>query len=179
MKLAEAIQTPIISGFSDFRLGFPAVNHETLSGSFGVRFQPVNATHWLNRSAGVSKFNVLLGRSFKGLATAFSLACVTSDRSIPFGKYCLNRPLVFSLEPLYQGSSGSQKGFDNLRINQPDWQYESNQIPASLISFSDQSLLSPSCCNSGVAMVQAANTGKCNYSSLPGLVGFGKRRKAT
>ena len=29
-----------------------------------LRFQPVDATHWLNRSAGVSKFNVFRGRSF-------------------------------------------------------------------------------------------------------------------
>jgi hypothetical protein len=40
---------------------------------FGLRFQPVDATHWLNRSAGVSKFNVSLGLSFNRLATAFSL----------------------------------------------------------------------------------------------------------
>ena len=38
-----------------------------------LRFQPVDATHWLNRSAGVSKFNVSLGLSFSLLATAFSL----------------------------------------------------------------------------------------------------------
>ena len=31
-----------------------------------------------------------------------------------------------------------------------------------IVSFSDQSLLSPSCCDSGVAMVQATNTGKGN-----------------
>ena len=39
----------------------------------GLRFQPVDATHWLNRSAGVSKFNVSLGLSLRRLATAFSL----------------------------------------------------------------------------------------------------------
>jgi len=38
--------------------------------SFWLRFQPVDATHWLNRSAGVSKFNVSLGLSFSCLATA-------------------------------------------------------------------------------------------------------------
>jgi hypothetical protein len=38
-----------------------------------LRFQPVDATHWLNRSAGVSKFNVSLGLSFSRLATAFNL----------------------------------------------------------------------------------------------------------
>ena len=31
---------------------------------FGLRFQPIDATHSLNRSAGVSKSNVFLGRSF-------------------------------------------------------------------------------------------------------------------
>jgi hypothetical protein len=41
---------------------------------FGLRFQPVDATHALNRSAGVSKFNVFLGRSLSRLAMAFSLA---------------------------------------------------------------------------------------------------------
>ena len=39
------------------------------------RIQPVDATIWLNRSAGVSKFSVLRGRSLSRLATAFSLAC--------------------------------------------------------------------------------------------------------
>jgi hypothetical protein len=39
-----------------------------------LRFQPVDATHWLNRSAGVSKFNVFRGRSFSLRATALSCA---------------------------------------------------------------------------------------------------------
>jgi len=39
-----------------------------------LRIQPVDATHWLNRSAGVSKPNVFLGRSFSLRATAFSCA---------------------------------------------------------------------------------------------------------
>ena len=38
-----------------------------------LRLQPVDATHWLNRSAGVSKFNVSLGLSLRRLATAFNL----------------------------------------------------------------------------------------------------------
>jgi len=70
---------------------------------FGLRFQPIDATHRLDRSAGISKFNVFRGRSLSRLATAFSFTCDTSDRSKPFGKYCLNRPLVFSLEPRCQG----------------------------------------------------------------------------
>ena len=39
-----------------------------------LRPQPVDATHWLNRSAGVSKFNVFLGRALSCLATALSFA---------------------------------------------------------------------------------------------------------
>jgi hypothetical protein len=37
--------------------------------------QPIDATVWWNRSAGVSKFRVFLGRSFNLLATALSFAC--------------------------------------------------------------------------------------------------------
>ena len=79
------------------------------SDTFGLRFQPVDATHWLNRSAGVSKSSVFLGRSLSCRATAFSLFWWTFDRSIPFGKYCLRRPLVFSFEPRCHGCCGSQK----------------------------------------------------------------------
>jgi len=71
--------------------------------------QLIDATHWLNRSAGVAKFNVFLGRAFNCLATALSLACECTDRSVPFGKYCLSRPLVFSLDPRCQGLLESQK----------------------------------------------------------------------
>jgi alkylhydroperoxidase family enzyme len=38
-----------------------------------LRIQPIDATHWLNRSAGVSKLSVSLGRSFSRLATPLSL----------------------------------------------------------------------------------------------------------
>jgi hypothetical protein len=31
-----------------------------------LRIQPIDATHWLKRSAGVSKFSVFLGRSNSG-----------------------------------------------------------------------------------------------------------------
>ena len=41
----------------------------------GWRIQPVNATVWLNISAGVLKPSVFLGLSFNCLATALSLAC--------------------------------------------------------------------------------------------------------
>jgi hypothetical protein len=46
-----------------------------LAGYFGLRIQPVDATYWLNISAGVWKLRVFLGRSFNLLAKAFSLAC--------------------------------------------------------------------------------------------------------
>ena len=91
------------------RLFIKDYHMQSINDCFGLRSQPVDATHWLNRSAGVSKFNVFLGRSLSRLAIAFSLACDTSDKSIPFGKYCLNNPLVFSLEPRCQGLYGSQK----------------------------------------------------------------------
>jgi hypothetical protein len=32
----------------------PEIAHKPPTGSFRLRFQPVDATHWLNRSAGVS-----------------------------------------------------------------------------------------------------------------------------
>ena len=53
---------------------FNVGNQPSRMAAFRVRSQPVDATHWLNRSAGVSKFNVFLGRSFSCLATALSLA---------------------------------------------------------------------------------------------------------
>jgi hypothetical protein len=40
---------------------------------FGLRIQPIDATHWAKRSAGVSKLSVSLGRSFRRRATALSL----------------------------------------------------------------------------------------------------------
>jgi len=45
-----------------------------------LRFQPVDATHWLNRSAGVSKFNVSLGLSLSRLATWYFIAFLRSIR---------------------------------------------------------------------------------------------------
>ena len=44
-----------------------------------------------------------VGRSSSCRATAFSLACEWTDRSVPFGKCCLSRPLVFSFVPRCQG----------------------------------------------------------------------------
>ena len=45
----------------------------TPTAALGLRLQPVDATHWLNRSAGVLKSNVFLGRSLSCRATALSL----------------------------------------------------------------------------------------------------------
>ena len=41
---------------------------------YWLPFQPVDATHAANRSAGVSKSNVFRGRSFSSLATQFKCA---------------------------------------------------------------------------------------------------------
>src|SRR3974390_2322373 len=77
--------------------------------AIGVPVQPVDATQALNLSAGVSNPRVLRGRSLSWRATLFRWACEYTDRSAPFGKYCLSRPLVFSLEPRCHGLCGSQK----------------------------------------------------------------------
>ncbi len=59
----------------EWRLCEPLLTNplEAAKRRFVLRFQLVDATHWLNRSAGVSKFNVSLGLSLRRLATAFSL----------------------------------------------------------------------------------------------------------
>lgn len=70
----------------------------------GVPLQPVDTTHALKRSTGVSNSNVSRGRSFNSRATLFNVACECTDKSIPFGKYRLNTRLVFSLETRCHGS---------------------------------------------------------------------------
>ena len=55
------------------------------------------------RSLGLSYSNVLRGRSFSSSATASRYSSGYWDRSVAFGKYCLNRPLVFSFVPRCQG----------------------------------------------------------------------------
>src|SRR3979409_1497406 len=77
--------------------------------AFDVSAQLVDATQALNLSAGVSNCKVSRGRSFSWGATLFRSACECTDRSVPFGKYCLSRPLVFSLDPRCHGLCGSQK----------------------------------------------------------------------
>src|SRR5262249_7601967 len=70
---------------------------------FQVPAQVVDATRALNRSAGVANPRVLRGRSLSCRATLLSRACEHTDKSVPFGKYCGGRPLVFSLEPRCHG----------------------------------------------------------------------------
>jgi hypothetical protein len=48
----------------------PTLAATTMNDRVGLRPQPIDATHWLNRSACVSKLNVFLGRSFSCRATA-------------------------------------------------------------------------------------------------------------
>src|SRR5712691_2298007 len=95
----------------------PQLRHETVAlrdfdpsyDRYGLPAQPVDATQALNFSAGVSNPRVLRGRSLSWRATLLRWACEYTDKSAPFGKYCLSRPLVFSLEPRCHGLCGSQK----------------------------------------------------------------------
>src|SRR3954454_11909172 len=75
----------------------------------GLPAQPVDATQALNLSAGVSNCKVSRGRSLSWRATLFRWACECIDKSVPLGKYCLSRPLVFSFDPRCHGLCGSQK----------------------------------------------------------------------
>src|SRR6202140_2762333 len=75
--------------------------------------QPVDATQALNLSAGVSNCMFARGRLFGEGATLFRWACDCADNSVPFGKYCLSRPLVFSFDPRCHGLCGSQNSGDD------------------------------------------------------------------
>src|SRR5947209_1336498 len=99
---AEKNWTPIIA--TDNRS-----NEGVLMSALPLPAQPVDATQALNFSAGVSNPRVLRGRSLSWRATLLRWACEYTDKSAPFGKYCLSRPLVFSLEPRCHGLCGSQK----------------------------------------------------------------------
>lgn len=50
------------------------IQSRMLNGNNGLWAQPIDATHGLNRSAGVFKSSVFLGRSFSCPATALSFA---------------------------------------------------------------------------------------------------------
>jgi len=60
-------------------------------------------------STGVFQPSVLRGLVFRAWATARRSLAVCRLRSVPLGKYCLSKPLVFSFEPRCQGLCGSQK----------------------------------------------------------------------
>ena len=57
-------------------------------------------------SAGVFQPRVLRGRLLRAAATAARSSAVCLLRSVPLGKYCLNKPLVFSFVPRATGSVG-------------------------------------------------------------------------
>ena len=60
-------------------------------------------------SAGVRQPRVLRGRPLRAAATEVRSSAVCLLRSVPLGKYCLSKPLVFSLVPRCHGLCGSQK----------------------------------------------------------------------
>src|SRR5262245_32402024 len=78
-----------------------------------VRFWRAGSTGHCNTarslSAGVSNPKVFRGRWLSRRAILFRLAWEKCERSVPRGKYCRSRPLVFSLLPRCQGLRGSQK----------------------------------------------------------------------
>src|SRR5215813_9707562 len=78
-----------------------------------VRFAPAGSTGHCNTarslSAGVSNPKVFRGRWLSRRAILFRLAWEKCERSVPLGKYCRSKPLVFSLLPRCQGLRGSQK----------------------------------------------------------------------
>ena len=63
----------------------------------------------MKASAGVRHPRVLRGRVLRVWAIAAMSSAFQRDRSVPFGKYWRNRPLVFSLVPRCQGLLGSAK----------------------------------------------------------------------
>lgn len=60
---------------SDAQLRSQLGRAESANRRIRLRIQPVDATIWLNISAGVWKSRVFLGRSFNLRANALSLAC--------------------------------------------------------------------------------------------------------
>ena len=71
--------------------------------------QGVEATLAWSLSAGVLNPKVCLGRVLSRKAISSNSDCEKLDRSAVLGRYCRNRPLVFSFEPRYQRLCGSQK----------------------------------------------------------------------
>src|SRR5260370_25647568 len=64
---------------------------------------------------GVQNVKVPGGDRFSCGATLFRWACECTDKSVPFGKYCLSRPLVFSLDPRCHGLCGLSRLFRGAR----------------------------------------------------------------
>ena len=85
MSYKNRFATYAVSGLAEF-----AAVHNNLfvvMSALPLRPQPIDATHALNRSAGVSNASVLRGRSFNCRATLFNCACEYTDKSVPLGKY--------------------------------------------------------------------------------------------
>ena len=79
-------------------------------GLVGSRWvQGVSARSSVSFSDGFIYPSVLRGRSLRLFAMRLRSPRVRSDRSVPFGMYWRNSPLVFSFEPRCQGLCGSQK----------------------------------------------------------------------
>ena len=74
MILGAGIEIECCMNWSDWKYDQPGdtLNPILLKFRYWLRFQPVDATHWAKRSAGVRYSNVFLGRSFSRRATAFS-----------------------------------------------------------------------------------------------------------
>src|SRR5438105_15856914 len=104
----------------------------TIDVRFRVPAQPVDATQALNFSAGVSNPRVLRGRSLSWRATLLRWACEYTDKSAPFGKYCLSRPLVFSLELRCHGRCGSQK-YTSMLVANVNRRWSASSLPRSQV----------------------------------------------
>ena len=72
------------------------------SGGHRNRRSPISSIGFLNASR-------LRGRSLSSWATHSRSSLLCTPRSVPLGKYCRSRPLVFSFVPRCQGECGSQK----------------------------------------------------------------------
>ena len=65
--------------------------------------------HLFKTSAGVTQPSVFRGLLFNVLATAWISCALHRERSVPFGRYCLRWPFVFSFVPRCHGLRGSAK----------------------------------------------------------------------
>ena len=94
----------------EFRLREPDRRIDALKESGKKRrSHAVIATARANASAGVFQPSVCRGRPFNSAAIVLSFACVCVDKSLPFGRYCRTRPLLFSFVARCHGLRGSQK----------------------------------------------------------------------